>query len=593
MPLQAVRWRQITEAALDLCPDLIGLGECVDPDEVVGQPDIRLRHGRLSYDPRQAPETVASALVGMIGDAFPSTHPTRDDLRTISLTRPAAHLPHPEPPLPPAEVTSEDLLRFRAQTTSGGARRVLEQASGGLAASHPELAGGRHLLTLRQGLCALVILALLVLGLVTAPLATLIAINALVTLLYLAVLTHNLGILGHLLRPIATTPPPLPLADEDCPRYTVMVPAYHEASVLPHTLAALAALDYPADRLEILLLLEVDDEESLAAALAIPLPQTMEVVPIPKGGPRTKPKALNVGLQRATGELITVYDAEDRPDPLQLRHAAARFAAAGPELACLQARLRYHNPVQNLLTRLFTLEYLVWFDHTLPAIAQGGGPFPLGGTSMHLRRSTLEQIGAWSADNVTEDCELGVRLQRLGYRTEMLASDTLEEANPDLINWVKQRSRWSKGYLQTWLIQMRHPRSLLSDLGLRGFLKFQVLVGAGPLTALLNPLLWLMTAVWFVAQPPLLRAIFPPFLFYPALFSLIVGNLLAYYLGFAAVRQEGRPELLPAALVYPLYWWLMSLASLRALLQLAVAPSLWEKTQHGLDQPRSQATRPT
>jgi cellulose synthase/poly-beta-1,6-N-acetylglucosamine synthase-like glycosyltransferase len=262
------------------------------------------------------------------------------------------------------------------------------------------------------------------------------------------------------------------------------------------------------------------------------------------------------------------------------------FSRAAPRVACLQARLEYHNPHQNLLTSWFAIEYLCWFAFALPAIAGGDTPVPLGGTSMHMRRSVLMEIGGWDPFNVTEDCDLGVRLYRMGYRTEFLNSTTYEEANSDPINWIKQRSRWYKGYAQTWLVHMRHPRRLWRELGGRGFCGFNMLVGATTLTALLNPVFWALTLLWFFAHPTFIQSIFPSWVYFPGLASMIAGNFLALYVDFIVIRTAGRPELMKAAVLAPLYWMLISVGALRAFLQLAISPFFWEKTAHGLDRPQ-------
>jgi cellulose synthase/poly-beta-1,6-N-acetylglucosamine synthase-like glycosyltransferase len=362
-----------------------------------------------------------------------------------------------------------------------------------------------------------------------------------------------------------------------------MVAAYREPEVIGATLRALAQLEYPADRLDIKLLLEADDEATRAAVQAAHPADNVDVVLVPPSQPRTKPKALNFGLKLARGELITVYDAEDRPEPLQLRRAAAAFSRVEARVACLQAKLVYHNPKQNLLTSWFAIEYLSWFGCALPAVARGDTPVPLGGTSMHMRRAILEKIGAWDPFNVTEDCDLGVRLYRMGYRTALLNSTTYEEANSDLINWVKQRSRWYKGYAQTWLVHMRHPLRLKRELGFRGFCGFNLLVGATTLTALVNPVFWVLTLSWFIMHPAFIAHLFPSWVYFPGLITMVVGNFLGYYAGLIIVRATGRADLTRAALLVPAYWAMMSIGALRAFLQLLVSPFVWEKTEHGLD----------
>ena len=370
--------------------------------------------------------------------------------------------------------------------------------------------------------------------------------------------------------------------DDLLPVYTVLIPAYKEPEVIGHLLEAIGRLDYPHNKLDIKLLLEGDDISTIEAARKVELGSFATIVLVPPAEPRTKPKALNYGLSLSRGELVTIYDAEDLPDPLQLRRSAVAMARLPEEVACLQAKLSYANADQNVITRWFTIEYSMWFSLLLPGLVAKRAPLPLGGTSNHFRRSILDEIGAWDSHNVTEDADLGIRLHRAGYRARVLDSTTLEEANSDFVNWVKQRSRWYKGYLQTWLIHLRQPRELLRELGVRPFIQFNLFVGGTPLLAILNPIFWLLTITWFVAHPHFIRAIFPGPVFYTALLCWGVGNFLIAYLTLLTVRLTNRPRLVGAALVVPAYWIMMSIAATKALLQLVLAPSFWEKTTHGL-----------
>jgi len=376
------------------------------------------------------------------------------------------------------------------------------------------------------------------------------------------------------------------LADDDLPVYTVMVPAYGEPTIVARLLEAMGGLDYPRDKLDLKLLLEEDDVATIEAVARVGAPSWVDVVLVPPAQPRTKPKALNFGLFGARGEFITIYDAEDRPDPLQLRRAVVALRRSAPEVACVQAQLAYFNPGQNMITRWFTLEYRMWFTQFLPGLTRLEAPLPLGGTSNHFRTDVLRALGGWDPFNVTEDADLGLRLYRLGYRTGVLGSVTLEEANSDFINWMKQRSRWYKGYLQTWLVHVRHPVDSCRQLGWRQFLRFNLFVGGTPLLAILNPVFWAMTIVWFLGRPVVVQAWFPPLIYYPALLCLVVGNFLFLYAVLLTAVEADEDELtLLAALTMPVYWAMMSMAAIKALLQLVTAPSYWEKTTHGLDEP--------
>ncbi|NHC44729.1 glycosyltransferase [Motilibacter sp. K478] len=377
----------------------------------------------------------------------------------------------------------------------------------------------------------------------------------------------------------------LAVPEAELPAYTVLVPAYREPEVIGQLVGNLGRLDYPRDKLEVLLLLEEDDDVTRAAVARVQLPAMLRVVLVPDGGVRTKPNACNYGLQQATGDLITIYDAEDQPDPLQLRRAAVAFARLPEDVVCVQARLGYFNAGQNIITRWFTLEYVTWFEHLLPGLVALKAPVPLGGTSNHLRASALRELGGWDPYNVTEDADLGLRIARAGLRTEVLASLTLEEANSDFVNWVKQRSRWYKGYLQTWIVHNRHPVQLIRTIGWKGYLGFTLFVAGTPVLAALNPVFWYLAIAWFVAEPGVIAALFPGYVYYPSMVCFVLGNFAMIYAGLVSARAARRFDLLVAALTFPGYWVMMSLAAVKAVVQLVLQPSYWEKTTHGLSAP--------
>jgi cellulose synthase/poly-beta-1,6-N-acetylglucosamine synthase-like glycosyltransferase len=450
--------------------------------------------------------------------------------------------------------------------------------------------GARQTVSRHQIVVGLAIVATLGFFAIVAPLAAAIGLIAAVTLLYLAALIYRLAIYWLSFRnpevAVVTDEEARSIPADELPIYTVLVPAYHEPSVIGALIGRLREFEYPVDKLDIRILLEEDDGETIAATAAElaahPGPQ-FTIVRVPDSQPRTKPKACNYGLLGARGEYVTIYDAEDRPEPLQLRRAVAALERFGSSVACLQAKLSYYNADQNLLTRWFTIEYAMWFSFLLPGLVSERGPLPLGGTSNHFRRSVLLAVGGWDPYNVTEDADLGIRLARQGYQTRVLESTTLEEANSDVINWIKQRSRWYKGYLQTWLVHTRHPRQLRRELGWRGIVGFNLFVAGTPLLALLNPVFWTLTALWFLVHPAVILALFPAWLYYLSLGVMVVGNFSLFYTWLVSARITGSRSLVFASLLVPLYWALMSLAATKAAIQLVSAPSFWEKTVHGLD----------
>jgi cellulose synthase/poly-beta-1,6-N-acetylglucosamine synthase-like glycosyltransferase len=374
------------------------------------------------------------------------------------------------------------------------------------------------------------------------------------------------------------------LTDVDLPRYTILVPAYREADVIQSLMRNLGALDYPIEKLEILLLLEEDDPETLAAAKAANPPDVVRFVIVPDGTPKTKPKACNVGLAFATGELLVIYDAEDRPEPDQLKKAVVAFRRGGPELACVQAALNYYNVMQNALTRMFTLEYSTWFDLMLPALDRFRLTIPLGGTSNHFRTDALRKLGGWDPYNVTEDADLGVRCAALGYRVATIESTTFEEANSAVGNWIRQRSRWIKGYMQTTLVHSRSPLTLVRHAGPHGAVVFGMLIAGTPIMFLLAPLLWMLSVLSLV-DPYWYHDLVPPGLAVVSLVTLIACNIATSVTGAVSAARRQLWSLAPWAVLQPIYWVLHSIAAYKAAWQLVTRPFYWEKTVHGLAAP--------
>jgi cellulose synthase/poly-beta-1,6-N-acetylglucosamine synthase-like glycosyltransferase len=380
--------------------------------------------------------------------------------------------------------------------------------------------------------------------------------------------------------------PATALADAALPSYTILVPLYREARVVDDLLARLGQLDYPRDRLEIFLLAEADDRETLKA-LALAQrekgPGTFRVLTIPAGEPRTKPRALNAALPFARGDLLVVYDAEDAPEPDQLRLAAAAFAVAPERRVCLQARLAITNAQDGVLPWRFAIDYAALFDVIKAGMAKLGWPVPLGGSSNHFRLAALKRVGAWDAWNVTEDADLGVRLARLGYEIGDLESTTWEEAPPSFGPWMNQRTRWMKGWMQTLLVHAREPRRIMRELGLRhsaaiGFTTIAVVFGA-----LFLPLVSAALVTRLLLDIPIFAG--------PLTLQVADGVLVTSV--SAALGAETLPALIalfrrrsfrlaPMILFAPITHLMISAAAWRAAFQLATRPYHWDKTPHGL-----------
>jgi cellulose synthase/poly-beta-1,6-N-acetylglucosamine synthase-like glycosyltransferase len=465
----------------------------------------------------------------------------------------------------------------------------IDEAVHGLLRSRPlASAGARH--ETWQGMAAAALAGLLIGGFAVLPDITIAALTALVAVPFLCVTALRLVALRQALASRRKASPGSRaerVPDRLLPVYSVLVPLYREANVLPGLCQALAALDYPTAKLEVFLILEADDLATRRAALRCRLPANFRILIVPERGPRTKPKALNYALQFARGDLVVVYDAEDRPQPSQLRRAWDVFRTSGPELACVQAQLNIDNAGQGWLTRQFTIEYSALFDAILPALESLRLPVPLGGTSNHFPRRLLVGLGAWDPYNVTEDADLGIRIARAGYRTAVLASTTWEEAPPVLGAWLKQRTRWLKGWMQTYLVHTRRPRQLRRELGFGAAIGFHALMGGLIASALAHPLFYVLITYHWLSGSLLAPAesTAGAVLWAIAAVNLAIGYVVSIMVGVVSVLRRRRPGLALQALLMPFYWLLISLAAYRAVWQLARQPYLWEKTEHGSRRP--------
>ncbi|MEM7733283.1 MAG: glycosyltransferase [Pseudomonadota bacterium] len=369
--------------------------------------------------------------------------------------------------------------------------------------------------------------------------------------------------------------------DEPLPKVSILVPLFKETEVLHALVARLSRLTYPKCLLDVLLVIEEADETTRDMLATIDLPSWIRPVVVPDGQPRTKPRAMNYALDFCEGDIIGVYDAEDAPEPDQITQVARRFQALPPEVACIQGVLDYYNPRQNWLARCFTIEYATWFRVIMPGVSQLGWAIPLGGTTLFFRRRILEHLGGWDAHNVTEDADLGFRLARHGYRTEMLATVTEEEANCRPWAWIRQRSRWLKGYMTTYIVHMRRPLMLLRQLGLWKFLGFQAHFLSALSQFFLAPVLWTFWLILFGLSHPL-----DPFLSREVMIGLgsafLVIEVINITLYAVAVSGPRHRHLLVWTPTLHFYNPLGAIAAYKALYELAIKPYFWDKTQHGL-----------
>lgn len=364
------------------------------------------------------------------------------------------------------------------------------------------------------------------------------------------------------------------------PVVTVFVPLFREKDIAPRLVKRLGALRYPRSLLDICLIVEERDTDTREALSGADLLSNMRVIIVPHRPLRTKPRAMNYALNVARGSIIGIYDAEDAPDPDQILKIVSRFQTAGPNVACLQGRLDFYNARTNWMARCFTIEYASWFRVMLPAFARVGFPVPLGGTTVFMRRDALEKLGAWDAFNVTEDADLGIRLARAGYRTELVDTVTREEANCRPIAWIKQRSRWLKGYLITYIVHMRDPVALFRDLGPVGFAGFQTLFLGTLIGFLMAPLL---LSFWLVSLglPHPAETVLGRSTLWVFWGMFVAAELTTILLGVLAARKTGHGNLIAWVPTVHLYFPLASLAMLKAVYEVVTNPFYWDKTSHG------------
>ncbi|MEM9732396.1 MAG: glycosyltransferase [Pseudomonadota bacterium] len=498
-------------------------------------------------------------------------------------------------------VTTPTAARHHVEAATGATR--LSLAKFGLHNAMP-IYSARRVFTAWQSVLLLVVLQLLAILAFASPSSVVLGLHLTASFFYLGCVFLRLGAAIFIQRHrkqskgeasfLSPDHKPLLAPDEgpDTPLYSIMVALYKEARQVPDLVEALLALDWPHEKLEIKLICEADDSKTIAAVQRVVEnlgTDIVHLVTVPLALPRTKPKALNYALPLCRGEFIVIYDAEDRPHPSQLREARARFLKEGDDLGCVQAPLVIHNHGEGWFPSQFAVEYSALFKGLLPALANAHLPLPLGGTSNHFRRKALVDTMGWDPFNVTEDADLGIRLARQGWRTGILVHATYEEAPMTLGIWLKQRTRWMKGWMQTVLVHLRQPLRLYKDLGLRGTAIFYFLMLGMVISALVHPLI-----LGFL-MAPLVRGD-SDYLLHNPLFLYDLVTISMGYLAFAALAWQTLPSDKLAALrgqlvFLPFYWLLISIAAWRALLHLFIKPHEWEKTPHGLSASRTMKRR--
>jgi len=484
------------------------------------------------------------------------------------------------------ELGLRPVARIAAKNYRAGVFRVLgpeviKHATDNLKLNQPEFSA-HHRTTAAQVICFGLLASVYFLGMALLPTDLGFAVTSLIlSVFFLNVVTLRFMCVLHTqVKPAQMI---AKLSDVELPVYSILIPLFRETGIVEQLVAAIAQLDYPTSLLDVKIILEESDIAMHRKIAGLDLPSHFDVIVVPAGKPQTKPKALNYALQFARGELLTIYDAEDIPEPDQLRKAAAAFAAGPENLACLQAELTFYNSNENWLARQFTVEYAILFGLVLPGLAREFLPLPLGGTSNHFRTHILRKVGAWDPYNVTEDADLGLRLARRQYLTRILNSKTFEEANTELGNWISQRARWFKGFLQTWLVHMRNPSDLPKEIGWDGVWAMQITTLGIIFSSAVHPAFTFAICyqIWQQWGNPPTQSTFALLVAGTSLAVTLLGYGVSFYAGYVVSKRRHMLQW-SVLLTMPLYWLLMGVAAWVAIWQFIVAPFHWNKTKHGL-----------
>lgn len=371
------------------------------------------------------------------------------------------------------------------------------------------------------------------------------------------------------------------IKSKDLPIYTILIPLYREEKVIKQIVAAMTAIDYPSSKLNIIITLEEYDHETINAIKEVGLPAHFKILILPDVKPKTKPKALNVAFLKTKGEFLVIYDAEIIPDTDQLKKAYLAFKKY-PNIGCFQTRLDHYNSHQNAITRLFNAEFSFYYDLFLPGLQKLGYPIPLSGHSVHFRREVIDHVGAWDPYNVAEDCDIGIRIHRMGYTTGIINSTSLEEATSNFTGWIMQRTRWMKGFTQTSIVHLRHPFRFKNEVGgWKNFFAFILTVPGTVVINIMNLFYLVLLILWFTTHSTIIQQLFPGFILYISFLSFAIGNIIFTFLNLLGSYKRKQFALVKYSLLSPLYWILLAIATMRSAVQILTKPHHWEKTTHG------------
>lgn len=379
----------------------------------------------------------------------------------------------------------------------------------------------------------------------------------------------------------------LQISDEDLPIYTIILPVRDEEySILKNLLDSINNLDYPKDKFDIKFVVDEEDIKTIEAGKELLKKFNFDLIIVPDYRIKSKPLSCNYALKFIKGEYITIYDAEDRPEKYQLKKAIQKFKELGNDYVCLQASLHFYNKYKNFLTYCFSIEYSMWFDFTIRSIDKFGSFFPLGGTSNHFKAKKLLELGKWDGFNVTEDAELGVRIARAGYKVSYLNSITEEECPITIHAWIKQRTRWIKGFMQTFCEYMffKKPICIKSTINFKPIRKLKFFDIITFNLFIMMSFFFFITMMVIFLNLDIATNIKDFKLLIIMSYINIFSFLIMTYMSFIIIIVKNKIKFNVFYLIlFPFYWILHYIAGVRACYYLIVKPFYWAKTKHGID----------
>jgi cellulose synthase/poly-beta-1,6-N-acetylglucosamine synthase-like glycosyltransferase len=378
------------------------------------------------------------------------------------------------------------------------------------------------------------------------------------------------------------------LSPAELPVITVLIPLYKEREIIPQLFRRISEFDYPVEKLDIIFILESTDQETISAFLTAQPPAHFKALLSPNVTPKTKPKALNVAFTKSKGEILVIFDAEILPDVDQLKKAYITFKQH-PEAKYLHGRMNVYNADFNWITHLYDAEFAYFYDYYLPGIVRMGVPIPLSGHSTYFRREVIEKVGGWDSYNIAEDCDIGIRIYRHGFKSGMmLDSFSWEQSTTTIPRWLRQRTRWEQGFIQTSLVHLRFPLLLKTELGSwRNFFWFLYLVPGNVILNILHIFHWGLFFLWIFTHAAFIEFLFPLSTIYFSMLTFIGGNyvlLMFHMLGLYSRRHYTGVKYALGSLVY---WIMLGLATFRAAILFFFRPFSWDKTPHLSSNPQT------